>query len=56
MRVFMIVVMGVAVHKIPVGMLMVVLDNRSRGLSAKTSATLAHIGLLAPAARLLTMT
>jgi hypothetical protein len=46
-----IVVMGVAVGQIPVGMLMVMLDHRCRGLASKTSATLAHMDLLAPAAR-----
>ena len=51
MGVFVIVVVGVTVGHVPVGMFMIVGDNRCRGLAAKASATLAHMGLLAPGTR-----
>jgi len=47
-----VVIVGMTVGQIPMGMLMIMLDHRCRGLSSKTSATLAHMDLLAPAARL----
>jgi hypothetical protein len=49
--VFVIVVMGMAVGQFPVGMFVIMGDHRCRGLAAKTSATLAHVGLLAPEPR-----
>jgi hypothetical protein len=55
MGMLVIVVVRMAVGQIPVGMFVLVLDDRCRGLASKTSATLAHMDLLAPAARLVTM-
>jgi hypothetical protein len=55
MGMLVVVVVRVTVGQVPVGMFVVVLDDRCRGLAAKTSATLAHMDLLAPAARLVTM-
>jgi hypothetical protein len=55
MGMLVIVVVRMAVGQIPVGMFVLVLDHRCRGLASKTSATLAHMNLLAPAARLVTM-
>ena len=49
--VFVVVVVGMTVGQISMGMFMIVVDHRCRSLAVKASATLAHVGLLAPGTR-----
>jgi hypothetical protein len=48
MRMFVGVIVGVAVGQIPVGVFVFMFDHRRRGLASQASATFAHMGLLAP--------
>jgi hypothetical protein len=47
---FMLVIVGMRVGLIPVAVFMIVLDHLRRGRAALTSATFAHMSLLAPLA------
>ncbi len=51
MRVVMVVIVGVTVGQIPMAVFVVVMNFLDRGLASQTSASLAHLSLLAPACR-----